>query len=51
VAVGVGGADAPPAGNPNEKVEGLAVPALGAPAPNVKPGCAAGDPGKPLVAG
>lgn len=50
VVVGVAGADAPP-GKPNEKVEGLAVPTLGALAPNVNVGCVAGDPGNPLVAG
>lgn len=50
VAVGVTGADAPP-GRPNEKVEGLAVPTLGAPAPNANAGCVAGDPGNPLETG
>lgn len=48
--MGVAGDDGP-AGKPNEKVEGLAVPTLGALAPNINEGCVAGDPGNPLVAG
>lgn len=46
--VGVAGADVPP-GKPNVNVDGLAVPADGAVAPNANAGVA-GDAGNPLVA-